>query len=61
MVDYNRNVPLSLNISIASACEAIEYWLRNVVMQEDVIIESVNFSDKEHFTIKLCRETNEDT
>lgn len=55
MTDVDNKYPLNINITIASAQEAMEYWLSNVVFRDDVRIKKVCFSHDEHFVITLNR------
>ncbi len=48
--------PIKMNITIASATEAVEYWLNNVVLQQEVKIKQVNFSEEDHFTVIFDRD-----
>ena len=50
---YNKQIPYEIKISIASAIEAIEYWLSKEVFKANIIIDNVTFNEKDHFIIKL--------
>ena len=58
MIDYKT--PIKMNISIASAQEAIEYWLKHEIFKNNVNIESVTFTQDEHFIIKFDKNRKED-
>jgi len=51
----NNKLPVRINITIASAIDAMEYWLSKVVFQEDIKIKSISFSEEDHFTIDIDR------
>ena len=55
MPEVSTKIPTKLSITIASANEAIRYWLQEVVLQSDVRIEKVTFTQADHFTIELGR------
>lgn len=50
---YNKQIPYEIKISIASAIEAMEYWLSNEVFKGNINIDNVTFNEKDHFIIKL--------
>lgn len=50
---YNKQIPYEIRISIASAIEAMEYWLSNEVFKGNINIDNVTFNEKDHFIIKL--------
>lgn len=52
----NNNVPTIMNITIASAKDAFEYWLRNAIFQGDVKITEISFTEGDHFKITFDRE-----
>jgi hypothetical protein len=52
----NNRLPVKMNITIASANEAIEYWLTHAVLKSHVKVEKVTFTEADHFTIELDRE-----
>ncbi len=58
-IKTDTKVPIEMHITIASAEEAIEYWLSNVVFKDSVKIEKVSFSEKDHFSIKFKKCYNE--
>ena len=49
----------TITLTIAEANEAVEYWLSNVVFRSDVKIKQIDFSEHEHFRIKLQRNTEQ--
>jgi len=52
----NTRLPVELTLTIASAQDAIEYWLTHVVLKEEVAIEKVDFDTHENlFSVKLKR------
>ena len=54
--EEKSSIPTELEISIAGAEEALRYWLSNVVLRNEVRIESVQFSQKDNgFKIRLER------
>ena len=53
----NPALPIEMTISIASATEALEYWLTHCVLREPVTLEDVTFSEKAHFTVRINRES----
>ncbi len=59
-------LPVSMEISIASAQTAIEWWLREKVLRADgVVVGSVTFDHSPHgtgvFTVKLDRTSKADS
>jgi len=49
-------IPTEVRISIADAEEALRYWLSNVVLRNEVEIETLEFSQRGNvFKIKLGR------
>ena len=52
----DNNVPTTMNITIASANDAIAYWLSNAILQSDVKIKEISFTEKDHFKITFDRE-----
>lgn len=55
-----NETPIQINISIASATEALHYWLSNIVFRHEVKIKDIHFNEKEHFTIKFDRKTEKE-
>lgn len=58
MFRAGNNVPTKMAITVANAKDAIEYWLNNAVLQGDVKIENISYSEKDHFTITIDRTVN---
>ena len=56
MDKINNRLPTQMNITIASATAAIEYWLQNVVLRSEVKVSKVSFTQNTHFTIEFDRE-----
>lgn len=55
-----NKIPTAMTMTLASAREAIEYWLTNVVLRSDVKIKDVVFSRQDHFRITFEREEKEE-
>ena len=59
MNKVDSKLPIKMSISIASANEAIRYWLEHVMFMASVKIEIIEFDPDTHFTITLDREVDE--
>lgn len=56
MTDINNRLPVKMEFSIASITEGIEYWLKNVVLKEDLVVDKVIFDAHEKsFIVTLAR------
>lgn len=62
MITTNGNrAPASMDITIASATSAIQYWLNEAVLQEDVTVTKVEFvTNSGVFRIHLVKEKKEE-
>ena len=54
MID--NNIPTRINMTIASAERAIEFWLNNMIFRHEVSVSKISFTEKDHFTIEFIRD-----
>ena len=52
-------LPIEITISIASATEALEYWLNHCVFREHVKLTEIYLTERDHFKVRIDRESTQ--
>ena len=56
MNEINNRLPIKMEFTIASITEGIEYWLNNVILKENIIVDKVIWDSKNNtFSVTLIR------
>lgn len=60
--EIDNKIPTTMSITIATAQDAIEYWLQHVLFKPDVKVSRVGFSDRDNvFNIEFYRTVKEES
>jgi len=55
MEKQNHKIPIQMEFTIASIQEGIQFWLTNVVIKENIVVNEVIWNvNKQTFTISLA-------
>jgi len=46
MTDINNRLPVRIEFTIASITEGIEYWLSNIILKENIVVDKIIFDSK---------------
>lgn len=56
MSNINNRLPVRMEFTIGSITDGIEYWLTNVVLKENIVVDDIIWDSKLNvFSVKLAR------